>query len=205
VLLTGVGAARLLLVAVVAFVLGAATSLGQTMLPNELRSLANSSGSWSAAAFLLAGLARRPFEGALAGGLALVALVLGYELTSALRGFGVGIGFVLTWMVTAITAGPALGVGRRWRGDADVRRRAWGVGVLPGVLIGEGVTALATVADTTYTPYWWGSIVLGTALLPGLGVGELRSTRAWMLAFASAAGVALLFALAYVVAIPLLV
>ncbi len=105
-------------------------------------------------------------------------------------------------MTAAVTAGPALGVGRRWRGALDFRRRAWGVGVLPGVLIGEGLTSLASVAETTYPPYWFGSIIFGVLLLGILGWEELASFRAWALAIAVAVAVSLAFVVAYLVVLP---
>lgn len=203
-ILTDHPAARLLLVVLIGTGIGAATSFGQTFLPDELRSLANSSGSWCAVAFSLAGLARRPAEGSAAGALTLVALLVGYQATSVVRGFGFGLAPVLVWLTAAVTAGPALGAGRRWRGAVDVRRRAWGVGVLPGVLVGEGVTSLATVADTTYPPYWIGSILLGVLLIGVLGRGELQSSRAWGLAGVVAMAVAFAFVIAYLVVLPAL-
>ncbi len=197
-------ALRLLVVAGIGAAIGAATSFGQTFLPDELRPLANSSGSWCAVAFLLAGVARRPAEGAAAGGLTLVALLTGYEMTSVLRGFGVGVRSIFVWSLAAVTAGPALGVGRRWRGAHDVRRRAWGVGVLPGVLVGEGITSLATVAGTTFAGYWIGSSVAGLLVFWLLGRSELGDSRGWALAAACGIAVAAAFVVAYLVVLPAL-
>jgi hypothetical protein len=86
-------------VLVVALLAGAATSFGQTHLPDQLGSLANSSGSWCALAYGLALVGRRPVEGVAYDVLSLVALVSGYYAMSHLRGFGVGFGPVLFWML----------------------------------------------------------------------------------------------------------
>ncbi|RCV47687.1 DUF6518 family protein, partial [Marinitenerispora sediminis] len=116
-------------------VVGVLTSFGQGWLPGALSSLANSGGSWSLAAFLLALLGPRRWVCVASGALALAAMVLGYDLASLLRGYavsGVSTGF---WLTAALTVGPLLG----WGADA-VRRRPrlapWGAGAMGGVLVG---------------------------------------------------------------------
>lgn len=186
-----------LAVLAVALLLGVLTSYAQTWLPDELRSVSNSAGPWCAVAFALALLAWRPVRGALVGGVSLALLVTGYYLTAQLRGYAVGTGSVAFWVVAAFTAGPALGLGAVWlRCDDDVRR-GWGVGVLPGVLLGEGAVSLVTVADTTYPPYWVAEAVVGVLLLAVLARGRLGSTRAVLAVTGTVVVVALAFVLVH--------
>ena len=70
--------------------LGVLTAYGQEWLPREVGSLANSSGSWALAAFLLALLATGPRVAAACGALALLALLAGYVLGAGLRGYPSG-------------------------------------------------------------------------------------------------------------------
>ena len=189
---------RVLRVLVVAVLAGAVTSFGQTYLPDELKSLANSSGSCCALAYAFALVGRRPGEGVAYGVLSLVALVSGYYVVSRLRGFAVGLGPVLFWMLAAVTAGPALGLGAQWLQHKRATRQGLGVGILPGVLIGEGSTALATVGDTTYKGYWVASIIVGTGLLIWLGSRRLNSPSGWVAAAGTAVVVSVLFAAVYV-------
>lgn len=65
---------------------------------------------------------------------------------------------------------------------------------MSGVLVGEGLYALTTIADTTYPPYWWGEIVAGLVLL--LAVARLRQLD--IRAVALSIGVAVLMAVAFV-------
>ena len=189
---------RVLTVVVVALLAGAVTSYGQSHLPDQLRSFANSSGSWCALAYVLALVGRRPGEGVAYGVLSLVALVSGYYAMSHLRTFGVGLGPVLFWMLAAVTAGPALGLGAQWLHHKRGALQGMGVGVLPGVLIGEGSTALATVGDTTHRGYWVASIIVGVGLLIWLGSRRLSSASGWAAAAGTAVVVSVLFAAVYV-------
>ena len=94
-------------------VVGVLTSIGQTVLPDEVRSLANGSAPWSAAAFVLAAVAGRrdALRSAILALGALLSTLVGYDLTAALRGFPVSTSMTLFW-----------GGRRRDRG-ADPRRR----------------------------------------------------------------------------------
>jgi hypothetical protein len=183
---------RLVLGIVVSLVLGALTSYGQTYLPDALRSLANSSGSWSAVALLVALLPRHRVAAVAAGPLALLALLAGYELTSLARGYAVSLGTVAEWLAAAVVVGPFLGAG----GYGLTARVRWpatlGVGVLAGVLAGEGVYGLTTVAETTSPVYWTISLLAGAATPLAC-----RRTRSLVPAYAVALVVALVFLVAY--------
>ena len=71
-------AARLAVVAVAALLVGGATSVGQTLLPAEAASLANSVAGWTLPTIVLVLAASRSYgEAAVAGALSFVALTVG--------------------------------------------------------------------------------------------------------------------------------
>ncbi len=106
---------RLGLVAVVALALGVLTAYAQEWLPAELGSLANSAGSWSLVAFLLAWLlATSERSAALIGSLALLALLVGYVLGANARGYPSGTSLIAFWSAAALLAGPLVGIGGYW-------------------------------------------------------------------------------------------
>lgn len=92
-----------------ALLIGFLTSFAQGWLPAPISSLANASGSWSLAAFLLALLGRRMWVSVGIGVLALVAMVIGYDLASILRGLGISPFYTLFWGAAAVTVGPCWG------------------------------------------------------------------------------------------------
>lgn len=191
--------ARSSLAVLLAFVAGVLTSFGQTYLPEQLSSLANSSGSWCAVALLLALLPRPQVAAVATGALALLALLAGYEVTSVARGYAVALSTVAEWVLAAIAVGPFLGIG----GHGLAVRRAGpavaGSSVLAGVLIGEGVYGLTVVAATTSPVYWTISLVAGL-VVPALVARRLGSARTLLAAYALTAVVALAFYVAYQVA-----
>ena len=152
-------------VTVVSLVLGALTAYAQGWLPEQVGSLANSSGPWALLAFLLAMLGSRPVVAAAFGSLSLLALLAGYVLGADVRGYPSSSQLIVFWGAAALLAGPLLGVGASWVRSRRGPLAALGAGAMSGVLVGEGVYGLAYIADTTYPPYWWGQIAVGLALL----------------------------------------
>ncbi len=90
-------ASRLALVGVVALALGVLTAYAQDWLPPEVGSLANSSGSWALVAFVLALATSDARIAAFAGCLTLLALLAGYRLAAAGRGFASGTALIVVW------------------------------------------------------------------------------------------------------------
>ncbi|MFC3996968.1 DUF6518 family protein [Nocardiopsis sediminis] len=174
---------------------GLATSFGQGLLPDHLNSLANSSGSWSLIAFLVATACPRPRVAAAMGVLALLAMVAGYDIASGLRGYATSLGASAFWLVAAVAVGPFLGLG-----GSAVRTRSQfapaAIGAMSGVLVGEGAYGLTVIADTTSPPYWWGSIAVGAGML---GWAIVRRFPAWRPALV-ATGVTALIAGGFVAA-----
>lgn len=171
----GTGALGTLAVSVlVGLVLGGLTAVGQQHLPEALRSAANSSGTWVVVAFAVALLARWLGWAVAAGAVTLLALLAGYVLTNELRGFPSSSGLLLFWGVAGVTVGPLVGLGAHWLRTRTDARAALGVGGLAGVLVGEGVYGLTVVVETTAPEYWWGSVVVGVAVVLGAAVLRLR-------------------------------
>jgi hypothetical protein len=185
------------LVASVSFFLGVLTAYAQGWLPEQIGSLANSSGSWALVAFLLAMLAITPVAGSVAGALSLVALLGGYVVGAGLRDFPSSTSLIVFWGVAALLVGPLLGLGGYWVKDRPGPLAAIGVGAMSGVLIGEGAYGLAFIADTTYPPYWWGSIGVGLTLLLVVAVQRLTGLRDRVLAAGMCAGSAVAFVVVY--------
>lgn len=153
------------LVVMVAVVVGILTAYGQGLLPSALGSLANSSGAWALVAFGLALLPVGPRGAAAAGTAALLAMLVGYVMVQQVRGYASSAALPVFWTIVALIVGPALGLGAHWLKSGRGNRAAVGVAGICGALIGEGVSGLRYIADTTYPPYWWASILTGTVLL----------------------------------------
>jgi hypothetical protein len=175
--------------------LGAVTAVGQQLLPDALRSLANSAGPWCLVAFMFAWRAPTIYRAAATGGLSLVALVGGYFLASQARGYASSMSFLLFWGAAAITVGPALGVAASWVRTGVGTRAAVGSGAVAGVLVGEAVYGLTVVSQTTSAVYWIAEASAGLVLLVFLGVRGrwgLRRTATAVAATAIVAGVLLI-------------
>lgn len=161
----------------VGLLLGGLTAYAQEWLPAELGSLANSSGSWTLLAFGLALLAPTRAAAAATGALVLAALLAGYVVGAAIRGDTSSTRLIVFWGLAALLVGPPLGLAAHWVRSGPPLLAAVGAAAISGVLMGEGAYGLMFVADTTYPPYWWGSIVVGLLLLVGIAAARLRHAR----------------------------
>jgi hypothetical protein len=167
---------RGILVVAVAFVLGGLTSVGQQFLPEDLNSLANSAGSWTAICFaVLVASKFRGWRAATLGPLVFVALNEGYGLMTRLKGFPYGILFDNFWTLIALVAGPIVGLAAGWVRHRTGVLAAIGAAVPSAVLIGEGVYGLLYVSDTTSPVYWTGSIVVGAVFVVAFAILRLRA------------------------------
>ena len=164
-------------VCVVGFALGILTVFAQGWLPQELGSLANSSGSWALIAFLLALFATTRGSAAVFGCLALVTLLLGYVIGGEARDIASSTALITFWGLAAVIAGPILGLCAHWTKAEGRYLAAVGAGVMCGVLIGEGVYGLSYIADTTSSPYWWGEMAIGVVLLGYVAARRLRELK----------------------------
>ena len=168
--------------------IGVITSFGQSALPDEVRSLANSAGAWSLAAFLLCLANRNPRLGLVLGPVALAAMLLGYDVATVVRGFAVSRSTIVFWGLAAVVVGPVLGVGAAWARGTDPRRVALGVAPIAGILVGEAIYGLTSIADATFGPYWVAQAVVGLAAIGWVALRTRsrrppacapRSSRSW--------------------------
>lgn len=155
-------------------ILGGLTSLLQTVLPASVTMFANSSGGWSMLVFALVRLGgARPLPAALLGLLTFWALLEGYDLVTGARGFGYSPPLTDMFRLLAVPAGPILGAAAALTLYGSPSWRVFAVAPLSGVLIGESIWALGTIADTTSPIYWGLQITLGI-VFPTLAVIERR-------------------------------
>jgi hypothetical protein len=186
----------IIVVAVVGTGIGVSTAYAQAWLPDQLGSLANSSGSWCLVAALLALLATSQLRAAISGALALSTLLGGYVLGAASRGDHASTSLIAFWVLAALVVGPLLGVAAFAVKSKRSSLSAGGAGGISGLLVGEGVYGLRYIAGTTYPPYWWAEIMLGVLFLGWAVTQRLRRPNL----IAIAVGVNLLIAAAYLVA-----
>lgn len=129
---------------VVALVLGVLTAYAQGWLPEQVSSLANSSGAWALIAFGLCLLARRLAIAVACGVVALLALLLGYVLGAQSQGFASSRSLLIFWGLAAVFAGPLIGVCAHWTRYGRPVLAALGTGGVAGVLVGKVSTGCAT-------------------------------------------------------------
>ncbi len=163
--------------------LGGATSFGQQYLPDGVSSFANSNSGWTLLAFAVTLICTRWSSARrwwVAAGLGLVvfqALLQGYAVVSTLRGFPDSYGPGDFYFTVAMLAGPVVGLaGYWWRSPSGVFR-ALGGGIFATVMIGDGVSGLLRVADTTGWLYWVISIAIGVGVLAWLLARRLSRRR----------------------------
>ncbi len=153
------------------FVVGVATSFGQGLLPDVLAPLANSSTSWSLAAFALAAwLGRgRLVRSVVVAVIAFLAMLLGYDVTTIARGFAISLSMGLFWAAAAVFAGPALGIGAAWIQGREPLRIGAGVAPIAGIAAGEALYGLTVIAATTPTLYWSAQLALAVGGVAWVG------------------------------------
>ncbi len=153
---------------VVGLVVGALTAYAQGWLSDGLGSLANSAGPWSLAAFVVAMLVRdrQPVVAAVWAVVVLASCEFGYAIATEIRGDSNATSTMVFWLTAALIAGPPLGVGGAWaRQDDWWFGASTGPAVLAGVLIGEPIYALTTIADTTTPVYWVAELAVGVTVV----------------------------------------
>ncbi len=161
----------LLIVALAATVVGALTSVGQQFLPDALRPLSNSASGWTIPVAASVYLARPALRLApLLGVLGFTATNLGYAAASNLRGHPYDPGF---WLIVGLLAGPLVGGAAALLHHRERRWAAVGAGLLAGILAGEGVYGLTTVADTTGAAYWWAILAIAVVALAAFSARRL--------------------------------
>ncbi len=177
--------------------LGALTAFGQGWLSDSARSVSNSAGLWCLVAFLVAVTVARRSVSALIGFLTLLALLAGYVLASADRGYESSTSLMVFWGLAAVVVGPVLGIAAHEVRRGPPMSAALGIAVMSGILVGEGAYGLLYIAETTNPLYWWSSIGVGIGLLVGVFLRRLRQRRPVAVAVMATAVVATAFVLLY--------
>ncbi len=131
---------RVGLVVAVGLLVGVATQIGQSALPDGVSHAANSISPWLLAAFLLGSRMPDRRWAAASGFGALVFALVGYYAMIELRyGYGASTGSLVFWGLGALVGGPVFGIaGWTWR-FGDGWRRAGAIGLLAAVAIAEGL------------------------------------------------------------------
>ena len=170
---------QLFVVLAASALLGGATSLAQTFLPDAIRPFANSASGWTLlTALAVAACHARTAPSMVFGAASFVALVWGYQVMSTLRGFPTD---ETLFLIIGLIVGPFVGMASSW-----LRREGWrallGCGALSGIAVGEGVYGLVKVADTTGWFYWTLIAVVGLGLLVVTARHRIHNARSRVLA-----------------------
>jgi hypothetical protein len=181
-------AARLALAIAIGFAAGALTEWSVPHLPFSLEPLGNSAAPWVLVTFAVALTARRMGESVMLAVVTLLALVLGFYVVEAVRGWGVSRHQVALWSVASVAIGPLVGLAAGWLRHAGSRAAAIGAGVLGGLLTGEAIWGLTGLRFSSPATYWHVQLVLGVGLAFGL---SLWRSRRYLLGAASALAVSL--------------
>jgi Family of unknown function (DUF6518) len=153
---------------------GAVTEWSVPHLPFSLEPLGNTAAPWVLVAFAVALTARRMGESLMLAVVTLLALVLGFYVVEACRGWGVSRHQVELWSVASVAIGPLVGLAAGWLRHAGRRTAALGAGVLGGLLAGESVWGLTGLRFSSPADYWHVQFVLGVGLAVGLTLWRSR-------------------------------
>lgn len=180
--------------------MGALTAIGQSALPEQIRSAANSAGSWSLVAFALALRATDARRAMWVGATALAAMLLGYVILDQARGFPSSHQLILMWITAAVLAGPALGLAAYLLRSGSKTHASLATGGLSGLLIGEGLYGLTVIRSSTSATYWLIEISAGLLVLVGASSRRLKTWPSIALASVVTAGFAVAFISLYALA-----
>jgi hypothetical protein len=88
----------------------------------------------------------------------------GYVIGEDAKSVTSGSTLVAFWGLAAFVVGPVIGIAAYWVRRGQGVRPGIGIGLMSGVLIGEGIYGLSYISGTTYRPYWWGESIAGAIL-----------------------------------------
>lgn len=161
-------AGRLTLAAAVGLAVGALTLWSVLHLPFSLEPLSNTAAPWVLVAFAVALTGRGVGESLVLAIVTLLALVLGFYVAEAIRGWPVSRHQIEFWSATSVLVGPLVGFAAGWLRHAGRRAGALGAGILGGLLAGEAVYGLVALKFSSPAGYWYVQFVLGAGLAVGL-------------------------------------
>jgi hypothetical protein len=166
--------ARLALAVVVGFAVGAATEWSVPHLPFSLEPLGNTAAPWVLVAFVVALTARRSQESLMLAVVTLLALVLGFYVAEAIRGWPVSRHQIAFWFLAAFVAGPLVGLAADWLRSGRPLAAGLGAGIVGGVLVGEAVYGIRKLRFSSPAGYWHVQLVVGIVLAVGLTLWRCR-------------------------------
>jgi hypothetical protein len=166
--------ALLTLAVVVGFAVGAATEWSVPHLPFSLEPLGNTAAPWIVVACAVALTARRMGGSLMLAVVTLIALVLGFYVAEAYRGWPVSRHQVVFWFAASVALGPLVGLAAAWLRNARRTTAALGAGVLGGLLAGEAVYGLRELRFSSPARYWHVQLALGIGLAVGLTLWRSR-------------------------------
>lgn len=156
------GLLRLAVAGTAGILVGVLTSFGQTYLEGTLNPLVNSASMWLVVPFMVGALMRSPASAAMVGLFACSLQVVGYFVTSELRGFPASSSYVVFWTVCALVGGPLFGAGGQlWRSRRPPLAGPAST-LLPAVFLAEGIWVYAIVLGYVGSAVLW--LVIGAAL-----------------------------------------
>jgi hypothetical protein len=174
---------------VTGLVLGVATQIGQSVLPEGFGQVANSISPWLTVAFLVGATVNRPRTAALAGFLTLAMALVGYYALVYIRfGYTGGSTSLTLWTIGAIAGGLVFGpAGWYWR-RGSLTAHSVAVGLLGAAFVCEGVYLVRIlpnpVVGAAYIAVGVGMPLIATrrpgarlrawlAMVPAVGLGGL--------------------------------
>jgi hypothetical protein len=157
-------------VAVVAGLLvGALSFVGRAHLDGALDAFPNSTSTWLVTPFLVGALAATRRAAAAAGLVTCAAQLAGYYAVAQLQGTATSGALVAFWTACAVVGGPVFGAaGRLWR-SSDPQLRGFGIAVLAGVFVAEGLYAYVHQLQHYRTGTLWIGIGVAVALVSSRG------------------------------------
>jgi hypothetical protein len=165
---------RLALAVAVGLAAGALTEWLVPHLPFSLEPLGNSAAPWVLVAFVVALTARGMRESLMLAVVTLLALVLGFYVVEAGRGWGVSRQQVALWCVASAAIGPLVGLAAGWVRHPGRMTAPLGAGILGGLLAGEALWGLTGLRLSSPARYWHVQLVLGVGLAVGLTLWRSR-------------------------------
>lgn len=166
--------ARLTLAIAIGLAAGGLTEWSVLHVPFSLEPLTNSAAPWVLVAFAVALTARRNEESVILAVVTLLALVLGFYVVQADRGWAISRHQVAFWSVAGVVIGPAVGLAAGWIRNAGRMAAALSAGLLGGLLAGEAVYGLTDLRFSSPAGYWHVQLVLGLGLAIGLPLWRAR-------------------------------
>ncbi len=186
---------RVAVVIVVSFLSGMLTFVAQGLLPDAVRSFANSASGWTFVTVLVLAWARvRTAFAAVLGAASFVLLTLGYSASAQVQNLAYD---PTLFVVVGLLVGPFIGIATSWLRAESAWRAAAGTALLSGIGLGEGAYGLTTVADTTSPVYWTLIAVAALVLLVAMLVRRIHGILEVLLAVVGTGAVAGAFVVAY--------